>query len=211
MEDPTTQPSESQPETEEQHISSQVCDVCLKDNLLQKVGIIYCGRCKSPFCLHFASKIDVQYCVSCFSEMTLTREDVRKIIERYDVETDTIKKYSRKARRVLLEGEAWLFAQRQIKELDEAEQDMVIEYHRQLLQLLLNEREERKVKKMHRFKSVKIGVSSVTSNTTTTTTTKKTSKTSSTTTQAKVSAIVGALLAKGKTMDEIAKLLGITS
>ena len=200
-------PHDTPAEPEEEHISSNVCDVCMRDNLLQKVGIIYCNKCRAPFFLHYASKIDVRYCVDCFSEMDLTKEVIHKTYEHYNEVTDTITKYSRKARRIALTGESWLFAQRRIKDMTDAELDMEIEYHRQMFQLIAAEAEERKNRKVHRFAGVRVKVPSTTSSSTTVTVSKKVSKTSSTTAQAKLSALLGTMLAKGMTPDMIAAML----
>lgn len=199
-------------ETEEVSISSQVCDVCLKDNLLASVGILTCSRCKAPFCIHFSSRIDTQYCVSCMSDLSVTKEIITKAYEHYNEETDTTTRYARKARQIRIEGLDWLFAQRKIKLLTDPELDMVVEYHRNYLSLLLVEAEQRRTEKMHRYAGVKIQLPTPTTSTTTTkTTTIKSTKTSSTKKQAQAQAALSVLLqsltAKGMSVDQITAML----
>jgi hypothetical protein len=69
-----------------------------------------------------------------------------------------------------------MFAQRRVNTLTDAELDMVIEFHRQYLQLLCADQERRKTEKAHRNAGIKMSFPSAASVTTTTvTTTKKTS------------------------------------
>lgn len=156
-------------------VGSHVCDTCIGDNLLKSCGIRTCARCLNPFCIHFASKVDsLTYCVSCMSAIELTRSIVTKTYEHYNEETDVIRSYTRRAREIKLEGDDWMFAQRRIATLSDAELDMVIEYHRQYLMLLCNEQERRRMERMHRNASVKYVVPTASATTTTVTTTKKT-------------------------------------
>jgi len=143
-------------EDAEKFLSMFVCDECLTDNLIKRIGIISCSKCKRGFCIHFASKIDPQYCGECMSDVQVSKETIHKVYEHYNEETDIYTRYSRKARRINISGQDWLFAQRKIKDLTDEELDMVIEYHRSMCNLLLAENEERKNKKMHRYAGVKV-------------------------------------------------------
>ena len=194
---------------EEEHFSGKVCASCLSDNLLRVVGIVNCPRCKTAFCLHFTSKIDPQYCLECMSDLSVTKEIVRKEYEFYNETTDKTTKYARRARRIQLEGLDWLFAQRKIPSMSDAELDMAIEYHRVYCNLLLIEAEKRRTEKMHRYANVKVVIPAEgTSTVTKTTTTKKTKTTSSTKAQALMSTMFEQLLKQGKSVDEIIKMLG---
>lgn len=156
-------------------VGSHVCDTCVGDNLLKECGIRTCARCLNPFCLHYASKVDpLTYCVSCMSAIELTRSVVTKTYEHFDEVSDTLRTWSRKAREIHLSGDDWMFAQRRINTLSDAELDMVIEYHRQYLQLLCSDQERRRMEKAHRNAGVKFIIPTSTVTTTTVTTSKKT-------------------------------------
>jgi 23S rRNA maturation mini-RNase III len=199
--EPTVQP-------EEAHIGSNVCDVCIHDNLLKTVGIQTCHRCYNPYCIHFASKADaLHYCVSCLSDLQLTTETVSQITEHYNEKTDKIYRYVRNAKRIEMGGLDWLFVQRKIKDMSDAEVDMLIEYHRQYCQLLLDDMERRRNEKTHRFAGVKIVPTSATTTTSTvTTTTKKSTTTKSNKAQAQVEALMSTLLGS-MSLDQISALL----
>jgi hypothetical protein len=210
-EPPVEESPEQSIEETEKHISSNVCDVCLNDNLLQKVGIAYCPRCRFPYCMHYASKVDGQYCVDCMSEISMLKEVITKTYEHehYDEEKDDVivTKYSRRARRIEITGLDWLFAQRKIKDLTDAELDMSIEYHRALQSAMLLEAEERRNAKAHRYAGVKVVIPTQ-STTTTQATSKKTTVTSSTKQTAKLSALMQSLMQQGFTAEQLSSMLG---
>jgi hypothetical protein len=178
---PTTEPALFTGVTEEEAegpevLGSHVCDTCIGDNLLKSCGIRKCARCENPFCVHYACKADpLTYCVTCMSQIELTRSICTKTYEHFDEVTDTLKRYTRRAREIHLAGEDWMFAQRRVNTLTDAELDMVIEYHRQYLQLLCGDQERRKTEKAHRNAGIKMQFPSAAVTTTTVTTTKKTS------------------------------------
>src|SRR5215472_5341412 len=87
------------------HLSSNVCDTCLNDNLLKNVSIIKCIKCAQAFCIHYASNFDAQYCVDCMSDLSVTKESISKTYEHYNELTDTVTKYSRRARQIKVEGQ----------------------------------------------------------------------------------------------------------
>jgi len=187
---------------EEPHVASNVCETCSHDNLLQKVGIVYCSKCSAPFCIHFASKIDPQYCVDCCSEVSMTKNSITYERQVYNEQTDTTRTYRRRAKEIHIEGFDWLFMQRKIYTLSDAELDLAIEYHRNYQSLLLVEAEARRNQKAHRNANVKI-VMPTHSTQTTTTTVKKSTNITSTKAQAQVSGLFSSLLAKGLTVDQI--------
>jgi len=65
-------------ELEEVHLTSTVCDVCLELNLTHKTEAQRCERCEQQFCLHFASTVDVSYCVNCLSNISVTKQTISK-------------------------------------------------------------------------------------------------------------------------------------
>lgn len=203
----SSEEEKNQPEEVEKHISSNVCDTCLNDNLLKAVGITNCSRCKQPYCLHYASKIDPQYCVDCMSDLSVTKSIVTKEYTHEDDEGNVISKYSRRARQIVVSGFDWLFAQRKIKTLTDAELDMAIEYHRTICNWMIVESEQRRNEKMHRYANTKVVLPTVGTTTATSVTTKKTTTTSSTRQKAQLSSIMSTLAAKGFTPTQLAELL----
>lgn len=155
-------------------LGSHACDICMGDNLLRDVGIKSCARCLNPYCLHFASKVDpLHYCVSCMSAIELTRSVVTKTYEHYDEITDTLRTYSRKARDIKMSGDDWMFAQRRIRSMTDAEGMLATEFHRNYLMLLIDDQERRRNEKAHRNAGKTFVLPSASSTTTTTTVQKK--------------------------------------
>lgn len=195
--------SESVPE-DKGHLTELVCDCCLELNLVTK-SCIKCARCGSAFCLHFASTIDAQYCVNCMSNMSVTKEVVTKTYEHKNAESGEIHFYRRKARAIKIEGLDWLFSQRKIAELSDVELDLSIEYHRNILNLMIAEQERRRNEKMHRYANVVFKPANVTTkvSNTTTTTVKKTRTISKDKASEQLQAVLKAMLAKGLTIEQI--------
>ena len=183
-------------EVEDSHLTATVCDVCLELNLTHPTSVITCARCGQPFCFHFASTIDAQYCVNCLSDISVSKSVVTKTYEHKNDQGDIVF-YRRRAREIQISGLDWLFAQRKI------------EYHRNILSLMCTEQEQRRTAKMHRYAGVKIHLTpSVTDvNHTTTTTVKKTRTVSKTKAQEQIAALLKNMAAKGMTMDKIAAML----
>lgn len=195
-------------------LGSHVCDTCTGDNLLKSIGILKCAKCRNPFCIHFASKYDpAHFCVSCGSEIELSSSIVTKEYkhERYDEETDTISTtmYTRRAKEYKLAGETWMFNQRRVRDLTDAELDIAIEFHRQYLQLLCADQDRRRAEKAHRNAGVKFQMpSGITSTTSTVVETKKTTVVKTDKAKAQAAAAFSVLLAQGMTMEDIMKALG---
>lgn len=142
-------------EQEAPHLTSVVCDCCAELNLTQPVQIIRCERCEQPFCFHFASRIDVKYCVNCLSDVTVTKQTITKEYTHRDEQEKITSVYRRKAREIKISGLSWLFVQRKVSELSDMELDIAIEYHRNLLILLINEQEAKRNARMHRYAGIK--------------------------------------------------------
>lgn len=115
-----------------------------------------CKKCGVSFCKHFASKTDVQYCGNCLSDFTIKETIMEKIIER-EAPDGTIS-FSRKsqARHITLQGTDWLFAAHLIEEMDDADIEATIEYHRANVSLMLQERESRKLERYKKLANIKI-------------------------------------------------------
>ena len=110
-------------------------------------------------------------------------------IEHYNPVTNKTIRFQRQPRgkRITLGGDGYLFACRLIQTLSNAELDMIAEYHRAMLGLIVNEQEIKKAEKAHKVAGVKIptpstilstpkGVAKTTVTSTTKTTVSKMSK-----------------------------------
>lgn len=197
-------PEEEKPETEEQGL---VCDTCFNDNLLKAVGIQRCLRCSKIFCIHFNSPVDIKYCVNCMSDISLTVEKIYKVYEIYDENNNKIERRRAKGTEYKMGGLDWLFAERKIYNMNEAELELALEYYRELVKLILNEREIRKMEAKHRFANKKVGrpVSSPVA-VTATVEVKKTVQTVSSKKKAQFEALFNMLISQGMTPEQIAKL-----
>jgi hypothetical protein len=208
--DKSTIIEEGLPDQDAGHLTELVCDVCLELNLTTKSSI-ECKRCGKAFCFHYASSIDPDYCVNCMSEVSVTKQIITKTYEHKNEETGQSTFYRRKAREIKIEGLDWLFAQRKIKDLSDVELDLMIEYHRNICSLITAESERRRNEKMHRYAGKHIVIPTpattvVTSNTTTTV--KKSRTVSKAKATEQLAAVLQSLLAKGMSVDQIAKMMG---
>lgn len=197
-----------EPFPEEPHIASTVCETCQELNLTQKQHIITCLRCEQAFCYHFTSSVDAQYCVNCMSDISVTKQVITKEYVHRDDERQVTSVYRRRAREVQIKGLDWLFAQRRIADLSDAELDLQIEYHRNILQLLLIEQEQRRTARLHRYAGVKISiprksVDNTKTENTTTTTVKRTKTVSKNKQAEQVAAILNSMQAGGMSLDQI--------
>jgi hypothetical protein len=193
---------------EKGHLKELVCDCCLELNLVTK-SCIQCARCGVAFCLHYASTIDAQYCVNCMSNVSVTKEVVTKTYKRMSAETGETHFYRRRARSIKIGGLDWLFSQRKISELTDVELELSIEYHKNILNLMIAEQERRKNEKMHRYANVvfKPTKSAAKVTDTTTTTVKKTRTVSKDKASEQLQAIMKAMLAKGLSVEQIQAML----
>lgn len=138
----------------------KVCTPCLESNLI-KSGVVetfkICGRCGEEYCLHGVSKLDPQYCALCCSDFKVV--DVQEIITRevHNEQGDVTSSKNFCIRHITLSGLDWLFYNRAISTLDDIELDHSIEYHRAILNGMLNERDQRFVNKIGRNRGKKAG------------------------------------------------------
>jgi hypothetical protein len=191
--------------TEEYHLASTVCDVCLELNLTTK-SVIRCIRCEQAFCYHFTSAIDARYCVNCMSDISVAKSTITKEYSHVNQEAGTVSVYRRRAREVKIDGLDWQFAQRRICDLADVELDLTIEYHRNILSLQIAEQEKRRNDRMHRYAGMKVHIptpATTTVTNTTSTTVKKTKTVSKNKAAEQVAAILNSLKAKGMTLEDI--------
>jgi hypothetical protein len=128
----------------------QVCLVCREQNLTSQVTFNNCKGCGSVYCIHYASTIDPAYCTECLHDVTVKEEVIIKIQESYNPETDKLTSRTRKAKKITLGGMHWLFQARRIESLTDLELELAIEYHRDILNQMLLERDERRIERFHR-------------------------------------------------------------
>lgn len=188
-------------------IAELVCDVCLELNLRERCTID-CKRCGKPFCFHYSSNIDADFCVSCMSDVSVTKSVITKT---YESTNDDGEKhfYRRKAREVKIEGLDWLFTQRKIPEYSDSELELTIEYHQARLNLMLAETERRRTEKSHRYAGVKVVFPTTTGTSTTSSTTVKKSRTiSKDKAQEQAAALLKSLQAGGMNINDIIAALG---
>ena len=199
--------SEEAPE-DKGHLTELVCDCCLELNLVTK-SCVRCSRCGAAFCLHFASTVDAQYCVNCMSNIAVTKQVITKTYEHKNAETGETTFYRRRAREIKLDGLDWLFSQRKISELADVELDLSIEYHRNILNLMIAEQERRRNEKMHRYANTPYRIKAPTTKVSdsTTTTVKKTRTISKDKASEQLTALLKSMMAKGLTPEMIAKMV----
>lgn len=195
-----------EPEDPTPHLTSTVCDVCLELNLTHKDQIITCSHCEQAFCFHYASSVDAQYCVNCMSDINVQKNTISKEYIHRDEQGGVTSVYRRKAREVKIGGLSWLFAQRKITELSDVELDMAIEYHRNILSLMISEQEQRRNTKMHRYAGIKAIPTPTTTKVSddTTTSVRKTRTISKTKAEEQLAAV---MKAKGVDMAALLKIL----
>lgn len=139
-----------------------VCDTCFEKNLTENVHIQECVICNEEYCAHHASIVDPSHCNECLHDVSVTIETIQKIAIHENPETGHKTKRSRKARQITIGGLHWLFTQRKIPTLNDAELAVSIEYHRAFYDALVYEREKRRTEHFHRNanKPYKINTSS---------------------------------------------------
>lgn len=190
--------------------TSLVCMTCMRSNLTEEIRIQKCERCTKIYCVHFASNIDPRFCTNCLSDISMSKETIRKtyINELYDEESDTVvtKEYTRRAQLVKLAGFDWLFYQRKIFSMSDDALELAQEFHREILNAIIAEREDRKAKFMHRYAGVRVASNASAAgqvNVNTTTEVKKTRTISSTKLAANANAMLQSMLATGMSLEQI--------
>jgi hypothetical protein len=115
-----------------------------------------CKKCGIVFCKHYASSTDYRYCANCISDFSIKETIIEKIVEheRPDGTVTFSRKYQ--ARHIMLTGTDWLFAAHKIEELDDAEIEATIEYHRANVGLLLDERQSRQHEHYKKLAGIKV-------------------------------------------------------
>lgn len=155
--------SRSGQENQKQDLDVKICSICRERNLTDQTSFNNCSKCSIVYCLHYASTIDPQYCTDCLHDVVVKEEVITKTETHYNEEKDQLYTRTRKAKRTTIGGMHWLFAARKISTLNDLELDLAIEYHRDYLNQMLYERDERRSQKAHRNlgKSLPVSFSSV--------------------------------------------------
>jgi hypothetical protein len=134
---------------------AEVIPVCEPCDALEH-GTNSCKKCAVSYCKHFASCTDVRYCGNCISDFSIRETIMEKVVEheRPDGSITFSRKYQ--AKRITLMGNDWLFAAHLIEEMRDDEIEATIEYHRENVALMLQERESRKLERIRKLSSIKI-------------------------------------------------------
>jgi len=127
-----------------------ICMLCREQNLTDQTQFNNCKKCNSVYCLHYASTIDPGYCTNCLYDVQVKEEIVSKTETHYNEKEDKTYQRTRKAKRISLGGMHWLFQARKIQLMTDLELELAIEYHRDTLNQMLYERDERRSQKAHR-------------------------------------------------------------
>lgn len=144
------QPSDNKPNQLIEDTETTICILCREVNLTDRVVFNTCKRCGETYCLHYASTIDPGYCTHCLHDVQVREEIVTKTETHYNEETDKTYTKTRRAKRISLGGMHWLFQARKIQMMTDLELELAIEYHRDTLNSMLYERDERRSQKAHR-------------------------------------------------------------
>jgi hypothetical protein len=115
-----------------------------------------CKKCAVVFCKHFASATDYRYCCNCISDFTIKETIIEKTVEHERPDGTIIFSRKYQARHIMLQGTDWLFAAHKIEEIDDAELEATIEYHRANVGLLLDERQSRQRERYKKLAGIKI-------------------------------------------------------
>lgn len=207
-----TVPQQIQAEQMEQQPSDiTICMICREKNLTDQVVFNNCKRCNEVYCLHYASTIDPAYCTNCLHDVRVTEEVVTKTQTHYNEASDKLYTRTRKAKKISLGGMHWLFQARKISMLTDLELELAIEYHRDILNQMLYERDERRIQHFQRNRGKALPVKfsgSVTENTTETIIAKKTRTKTATKLDpvAQLAAAMQVLMQAGMTPEMIAKM-----
>lgn len=134
---------------------AEVIPVCEPCDAIER-GTNSCKKCAVSYCKHFASCTDVRYCGNCISDFAVRETIIEKVVEheRPDGSISFSRKYQ--AKRIVLMGNDWLFAAHLIEEMRDDEIEATIEYHRENVALMLQERESRKLERIRKLSSIKI-------------------------------------------------------
>jgi hypothetical protein len=135
--------------------SAEVIPVCEPCDSIER-GTNSCKKCAVAYCKHYASVTDVRYCGNCISDFSIKETIMEKVVEheRPDGTVTFSRKYQ--AKRITLMGNDWLFAAHLIEEMSDSEIEATIEYHRENVALMLQERESRKLERIRKLSSIKI-------------------------------------------------------
>lgn len=138
----------------------KVCTPCLESNLISADVVEtfqVCKRCSELFCPHGISRLDPQYCAHCCSDFKIIDAEEIVVREVHNDEGEVTSSKHFRIRHITVSGSDWLFYNRAISTLSDIELDLAIEYHRSILNGMLNERDSRFVTKIQRNKGKKAG------------------------------------------------------
>lgn len=122
-----------------------VCDPCKNSEQKQ------CSKCGIAYCEHYSSDIDIRFCGNCMVAVTLITETETRITDHKNA--SGVITYSKRdvCKRLRLTGSDYFFAAYKISELNDADLETTIEYHRAIMSAMVMEREDRKTERMHKL------------------------------------------------------------
>jgi hypothetical protein len=135
------------------------CAVCEKE--VEDSHVKQCQKCGVMYCPHFASNTDVRYCGNCLDDFRLVETIEIKTTEQVNEDGKIISSKRRVAKNLKLQGTDWLFAAAKISTLSDEEILASIEYHREIFNSLLLERETRRIEYFKKLNNVKSNLSAI--------------------------------------------------
>ncbi len=129
-----------------------ICEECAEQPEKTKI----CFRCKSEFCSHHASLVDVRACNKCLADFKVTESIETKVTEISNAKGEVISRRMQHATKYTLSGSDWMFTQRAIVDMSDQDLENTIEYHRAAASVMLTEREHRRQEKAHKLSQMKI-------------------------------------------------------
>ena len=141
-------------------LPDKVCTPCLESNLI-KAGVVdkfqLCPTCTDLFCIHGASNIDPKCCIHCCNDFKVVDVEESIVRETHDDSGVVTSSKHYRVRRITLSGYHWLFYNRKISEMTDAELDHAIEYHHAIFNGMLAERDARRVAHFQRNRGKRAG------------------------------------------------------
>lgn len=132
-------------------VTPKLCYICL-GNLQEytpepNIPIKRCIRCGKDFCLGHSSKFEPEACCNCVSQIEIIDTVFEKTETDWDAKKDRLVTHTQRCRQIQLQGEDWVWNQKRISSLSDADLKLVIQYHKAVVSMIETELTERQVKK----------------------------------------------------------------
>lgn len=152
-----------------------LCYLCLADNTpveMQGVELhVNCLKCNRPYCEKHASILDSTYCNACQNDFQVTKQDFicagvetshqvdhkGRIVTNEKGEPIIVRRpYQTRSKQIILFGNDWLFAELKMSEMDEAQCETSLEWHRAHVSYLEQCITQHRITKAHKLAQVRI-------------------------------------------------------